>query len=229
MKKRTISITMVLLLLFAGAGLAFSETSVVGKALSSDMTDFGSYGGWKLRSNRLYQQDTQEHLAKINFPAPQRGLMEYNFDVRYEAGGLSDRMGGFGIQLFVDDAHKGKSWGNGESYLLWLNYDEDPTYGKAGFRGQVYRSYSHSRMELIEGYDVALNPRVLTQENMSLKVPVKIQVDGDTGLVKIWDPSRPGTYVRFYLDDSPGRGSYMSLRTNSLAASFDNLEVSRVR
>ncbi|MCF7913953.1 MAG: hypothetical protein K9L66_02170 [Spirochaetaceae bacterium] len=227
MKTRTISITMILLLMFAGAGLAFSETSVVGKALSSDMSDFGAYGGWRIRNNRLYQQDTQEHLAKINFPAPQRGLMEYNFDVRYEAGGLSDRMGGFGIQLFVDDAHKGKSWGNGKSYLLWLNYDENPTYGKPGFRGQVYRSYSDTHMELLEGYDVALNPAVLTAENMQLKVPVKIQVNGNTGLVKVWDPSRPGTYVRFYLDEAPKSGKYISLRTNSLAVSFGNPEVTR--
>ncbi len=227
MKKRTISITMILLLLCAGAGLAFSETSVAGKSLSGDMSDFGAYGGWKLRNERLYQQDTQEHLAKINFPAPQSGLMEYNFDVRYEAGGLSDRMGGFGIQVFVDDAHKGKSWGNGKSYLLWLNYDEDPTYGKAGFRGQVYRSYSHSRMELLDGYDIALNPSVLTRENLQLTIPVKIQVNGNSGLVKVWDPSRPGTYLRFYLDEAPESGKYISLRTNSLAVSFGNPEVTR--
>lgn len=229
MKKQTISIAMCVVLLFAGTVLAIADTSVFSANFSYGMSDYGEFGGWKVRNNRLYQQDTQEHLSKINFKAPQSGLMEYTFDVRYEAGGLSDRMAGFGVQVFVDEAHNGKSWGNGESYLLWLNYDEDPSYGKAGFRGQVYRSYGHSRMELLEGYDVALNPKVLTKENMELKVPVKIQVDGDTGLVKIWDPSRPGTYVRFYLDDSPGKGNYMSLRTNSLAASFDNLEVRKVK
>lgn len=228
MKKRTISIVMCILLLTAGATLSFADTTVLNTGFSSGMSEYGEFGGWRVRSARLYQQDTQEHLAKINFEAPQSGLMEYNFNVRYEAGGLTDRMGGFGIQVFVDKAHNGKSWGNGDSYLLWLNYDENPSYGKAGFRGQVYRSYGHSRMELLEGYDVALNPSVLTQENMSLNVPVKIQVDGDTGLVKVWDPSRPGTYVRFYLDKAPGKGSYISLRTNSLAASFDNVKVTKV-
>ena len=220
---------MCILLLFAGTALAIADSSVFSANFSYGMSEAGEYGGWKVRGDRLYQQDTKEHLAKINFKAPQSGLMEYTFDVRYEAGGISDRMAGFGIQVFVDKAHNGKSWGNGESYLLWLNYDEKPTYGKAGFRGQVYRSYGHSRMELLDGYDVALNPNVLTKENMELKIPVKIQVDGDTGLVKIWDPSRPGTYVRFYLDDSPERGNFVSLRTNSLAASFDNVKVSRVR
>lgn len=228
MKNRTISIVMCILLLTAGATLAWADTTVLRNGFSGGTSDYGEYGGWKVRSARLYQQDTSEHLAKINFEAPQSGLMEYNFDVRYEAGGMVDRMGGFGIQVFVDKAHRGKSWGNGNSYLLWLNYDENPSYGKAGFRGQVYRSYGHSRMELLDGYDVALNPNVLTQKNMSLKVPVKIQVDGDTGLVKVWDPSRPGTYVRFYLDRAPGKGSYISLRTNSLAASFDNVKVTKV-
>jgi hypothetical protein len=137
-------------------------------------------------------------------------------------------MGGFGIHIFVDDAHNGKSWGNGKSYLLWLNYDEKPTYGGAGFRAQVYKSEGHSKMRLLEGYDVPLNPKVLTVKNLDLVVPVKIQVDGRSGLVKVWDPSRPGTYVRFYLDDSPGRGRYISLRTNSLAVSFDNLKISAV-
>lgn len=228
MKNRTISVLMCILLLTAGATLAFADTTVLSNSFSDGLSDSGEYGGWRVRGDRLYQQDTKEHLAKINFEAAQSGLMEYNFDVRYEAGGLTDRMGGFGIQVFVDDAHKGESWGNGKSYLLWLNYDEDPSYGEAGFRGQVYRSYGHSHMELLDGYDVGLNPQVLTQENMSLKVPVKIQVDGDTGLVKVWDPSRPGTYVRFYLDRGPGKGNYISLRTNSLAASFDNVEVSKV-
>lgn len=220
-------VTVCVMLLFAAASVT-AETTEFYSSFVSGTSASGDYGRWAAAGGRLFQRDTDEPLAKINFKADQYGVMEYTFDVRYEGGGLSDRMGGFGIQIFVDDAYNGKSWGNGESYLLWLNYDENPSYGGSGFRAQVYKSTGNSKMEILKGYDVALNPRVLTVKNLDLVVPVKIQVDGRSGLVKVWDPSRPGTYVRFYLDDSPGRGRYFSLRTNSLAASFDNVKVSAV-
>lgn len=215
-------------ILFLTAGIVTAQTAIFTSDFRQGMSATGSYGGWRTQNGRLYQQDTREHLAKVNFKADQEGLMEYTFDVRYEGGGFSDRMGGFGLQVFVDETHRGKSWGNGSSYLLWLNYDEDPTYGGAGFRGQVYQSFGHSRMELVEGYDMKLNPSVLTAANMDLVIPLKIQVDGETGLVKMWDPTREGMYIRFFLNQAPGKGDYISLRTNSLAVSFDNLTVRRI-
>ncbi len=215
------------LLLFVATSVT-AETTRFNASFSSGTSSSGAYGEWKSSRGRLVQGDPNEALAKINFRAVQDGVMEYTFDVRYVDGGLVDRMGGFGLQVFVDDAHHGKSWGNGNSYLLWINYDENPSYGKAGFRAQVYRSTGHSKMELLDGYDIGLNPRVLTAKNLDLVVPAKIQVDGKTGLVKVWDPSRPGTYVRFYLDGAPGRGRYFSLRTNSLSVSFDNLKVTKI-
>ncbi|MDY7030258.1 MAG: hypothetical protein SVR04_18385 [Spirochaetota bacterium] len=228
MSKRMFFMTAVLVLLMACGSFLTAETNVLASKFQYGMSSAGEYGNWTVQNNRLYQMDTEEKLAKINFRAAQEGLMEYIFDVRYEGGGFIDRMGGFGIQVFVDDAHRGKSWGNGESFLLWLNYDEEPSYGKAGFRAQVYQSFSHSRMELIDGYDIPLNPSVLTAANMDLVIPVKIQIDGDTGLVKVWDPTREGMYVRFYLNKAPGEGSFISLRTNSLSVSFDNLTVTQL-
>ena len=228
MSRRMFFVTAVLVLLIACSSFLTAETNVLSSKFQYGMSSAGEYGAWTVQNNRLYQTDTDEKLAKVNFRAAQKGLVQYTFDVRYEGGGFIDRMGGFGIQVFVNDAFKGKSWGNGESFLLWLNYDENPSYGKAGFRAQVYQSFGHSRMELIDGYDIPLNPAVLTAANMDLVIPVKIQIDGDTGLVKVWDPTREGMYVRFYLNEAPGEGNFVSLRTNSLAVSFDNLMVTQL-
>lgn len=225
MVKKAVCITMVVGLLFGALVSLSADSHTFFADFDSAGFPYGEYGEWKLENGRLYQKDQDSRLAKITFEVDQSGIMEYSFNVRYEGGALSDRMGGFGLQVFVDDAHKGKSWGNGESYLLWVNYDQNPSYGQAGFRAQVYRSYTHSRMELLEGYDIPLDQRVLQAENLKVNIPVKIQVNGSNGLVKVWDPTRPGTYIRFYLDEAPGRGNYFSLRSNSLAVSFDNLSV----
>jgi len=228
MSKRVVFVMICLTLLMVSTSFITAETKVLSAKFQYSMSAAGDYGEWTVLNNRLYQTDTQERLAKVNFRAMQEGLMEYTFDVRYEGGGLVDRMGGFGIQVFVDEAHNGKSWGNGESFLLWLNYDENPSYGNAGFRAQVYQSVGHSNMELIDGYDIGLDSRVLTMDNMKLTIPVKIQIDGDSGLVKVWDPTREGMYIRFYLNKAPGKGNFLSLRSNSLAVSFDNLEVRKL-
>jgi hypothetical protein len=214
--------------LFFGAALSLSAQS-----FSADFgrtaSDAGRYGTWQVSAGRLYQRDVVEPLAKINFRVPQSGLMEYTFNVRYEGGGIEDMKAGFGLQVFVDSAHSGRSWGNGKSWLLWLNYDENATYGGKGFRGQVYKSKSHTSMQLMDAYDIELDASVLTEENLDIIVPVKITVDGRNGQVRVWDPTVDNYYYEFYLDDAPGSGNYISFRTNSLSASFDDLRVRKLR
>jgi hypothetical protein len=189
-----------------------------------------SYGSWVGINGRLYQNDVNNPLAKINFQIPQSGTMEYDFNVRYQGGGFTDRKGGFGIQIFVDKAFNGKSWGDGNSYLLWLNYDEHPTYGGAGFRAQIYRSTSNVDMTLVPGYDIALNPSVLARGNVSQIVPVKIVVNGNTGGVKVYDPTKSTPYYyAFTLPTAPGSGGYVALRTNSLSVSFGGMKVTKLQ
>ncbi|RKX76948.1 MAG: hypothetical protein DRP87_10525 [Spirochaetes bacterium] len=210
--------------------------SVAFVAAQSVQYNFNSMGGWqsasgnwRVRDGRLCQLDTKERIAKINLRVPQSGTVQYEFNVRYEAGGFEDRMGGFGIHIFADSAHPGRSWGMGRSYLLWINYDEKATYGKPGFRAQVYRSHSHSKMEIIERLDVGLPTSVLTRENASVIVPAKIVVNGNTGEVKVYDPVDPTWVYKFNLDGAPGRGNYVALRTNSLSVSFDDFKVTQLR
>jgi len=55
-------------------------------------------------------------------------------------------------------------------------------------------------------------------------IPINIKVNTRTGRIGVLDPTAP---VRFYFDVDPAvlRGDYVSLRTNSLAASFNYLTV----
>ena len=181
-------------------------------------------GRWNLTSDRLYQNDANARLAKVNVRAPQSGPMVYDFNVRYE-GGIEDGHGGFGLHVFVDNVISRESWGSGASYLLWLNYDERPiTPGiPRGFSAQLYRSVTNSRMDLVESFDLNEYAYLLTYENcVQNTVPIRIWVDGDTGEVRVYDPTDPDLSYYFYLF-LPARnlkGNWISLRTNGISLSF---------
>jgi len=177
-------------------------------------------GSWVLSGDRLFQNDANARLAKVNIRAPQSGPMIYEFNVRYEKG-IEDGHGGFGIHIFVDNVVNRASWGSGASYLLWLNYDDRPiTRGiPAGFSAQVYRSVSNSYMELLESFDLNEFAYLLTYENAAYPVPVKIWADGNTGEVRVYDPTDPDYYWYFYIGRNI-RGNWISLRTNGLSLSF---------
>jgi len=182
-------------------------------------------GNWAFGAGgRLYQNETDARLAKLNIQVPQSGPMIYEFNVRYEDG-IDDGHGGFGIHIFGEDIYHRASWGSGQSYLLWLNYDERPTIRGVprGFSAQVYRSYSNARMDLIDSYDLNEFAHLLTYENCAANtVPVKIWADGDTGEVRIFDPTDPALedYISYYLPQKNLRGNWVSLRTNGLKLSF---------
>ena len=180
-----------------------------------------SFGKWELNNQRLYQKDLEAGMARIDIPAAQAGSMVYEFNVRYQDGGVEDLHGGFGVHIFVDEFSKGRAWGNGNSYLLWLNYDANPKGITKGFSAQVYKSTSHSRMELLADFDLNEYAFLLTEENMNAIIPVKMVVNGFTGDVKIYDPT-DSTYVyKFNLGNTKAlTGNFISLRTNSLGLSF---------
>ena len=210
----------VLFLLVLGMGVSlFAQVPVHHFATGS--------GGWSFIGERLYQTaiDSNARLAKVNFQAPQSGPMIYEFNVRYEDV-ITKTHGGFGIHIFANDVVHRASWGSGASYLLWLNYDERPvTPGiPRGFSAQIYRSYSNSRMELVESFDLNEFAYLLTWENLSQPVPARIWVNGDTGEVRVYDPTDPDLqyYFYFFLDrrSLPLRGNWASLRVNGVRLSF---------
>ncbi|AEF80523.1 hypothetical protein [Leadbettera azotonutricia] len=182
-------------------------------------------GSWGFQGPRLYQNDAKARLAKVNLRIPQSGPMIYEFNARYEDG-VQDGHGGFGIHIFGDSAYNGASWGAGKSYLLWLNYDEKPLTRDipAGFSAQVYRSTTNSRMELVQSVSLNQYLPLLTWDNLSYSIPFRIWVNGDTGEVRVYDPSDPNlaNYYYFYIDrkDLPLRGNWAALRTNGIKLSF---------
>ncbi|MDR0690136.1 MAG: hypothetical protein LBG08_07750 [Spirochaetaceae bacterium] len=183
-------------------------------------------GSWAFTGPRLYQNDARAPLAKVNFRVPQSGPMIYEFNARYESG-AEDGHGGFGIHLFADTAYNAVSWGAGKSYLLWLNYDENPLRNSgipAGLSAQVYKSTSNSSMTLVDTVDLNEFAYLLTDANLSQPVPVKIWMDGSSGEVRVYDPTDPALdyYFYFYVDpkDVPLRGDWVALRTNGLKLSF---------
>jgi hypothetical protein len=177
-------------------------------------------GNWLFSGERLYQNDAQARLAKINIRIPQSDLMLYEFDARYESG-AEDGHGGLGLHVFVDSALNRASWGVGRSYLLWLNYDERPISRDIpqGLSAQVYRSYTNSRMDLVQSFDLNYYAGLLTQENLAYPVHFKIFVNGNTGEVQVYDPTAEDVYYILNLD-LPSRGEWIALRTNGLKASF---------
>ena len=182
-------------------------------------------GDWSISGNRAYQNDANARLAKVNITAPQSGSMLYEFNARYESG-AEDGHGGFGLHIFADKVYDGASWGSGNSYLLWLNYDENPLSNSipTGLSAQVYRSYTNSRMELVHSIDLSQFEDLLTTDNLAEAIPLKILVNGDTGEVRVYDPTDPDltTYYYFNIDekDIPLKGDWVALRTNGIKLSF---------
>jgi hypothetical protein len=191
-----------------------------------------AYGDWKMVGNRLAQLDTKAGMAMVHARLPQSGVMQYEFDVEY-IDGLQDRYGGFGVHLFVDQPHPRKAWGDGKSHLLWVTYDPK-AYGGWGIYGQAYRSNSKIEMDLLHRPDAYALPasyasRITADTLTKFRLPVKIVVDAGTGLIKVYDPTRPNYLYKFTLGGPLGKGTYASLRTNSLAASFGNVKVTRLQ
>jgi hypothetical protein len=182
-------------------------------------------GNWLISGERLYQNNERAGLAKVNIQVPQQGAMLYEFDARYESGG-EDGHGGFGLHIFGDSALNAPSWGSGNSYLLWLNYDENPSNAKipSGLSAQIYRSHTNTWMDLIESFDLNYLVQDVTVDDLAYPVHFKIIADGDTGEVRVYDPIDPNTYYVFYLDrrDTPLKGQWVALRTNGVRMSFTN-------
>jgi hypothetical protein len=180
-------------------------------------------GNWGFTGERLFQNDAGARLAKVNFQVPQKGPMVYQFNARYEGGG-EDGHGGFGLHVFGNSAFNGPSWGNGKSYLLWLNYDENPENSAIpkGLSGQVYRSYTNSYMELVQSVDLNKYVDYVTDEVLYAPVSFKIIADGDTGEIRVYDPIDPDAYYFFSIAnrDIPLTGNWAALRTNGVKLSF---------
>ncbi len=230
--KRVIILVSILFLLLPF--IAAAQTVLVEEGFTNSANWNAAAGDWKVRSGSFVQLDTKAGMARADRRVVQSGVMEYQFDVRYVDGGTQDYHGGFGIHIAVQNPAKAKAWGNGQSYLLWLNYDtRDVTKQKYpqhyGFRAQVYKSESSSRMQLLDRYNLSIPLELVKMDYLKMTFPVRLVVDTNTGLVKAYDPTDSSYYYYFYLDPADLKGSYISFRTNGVSISFDNFKATKVQ
>ena len=239
MKKLTLCL--ILLVAFTSFN-AFSQTVVCEDSFNVLSPWNPSYGSWMVSGGELVQTSLTAGMAMINRPVEQAGVYQVEFTASYIDGGFKNERalmegklhGGFGIHVGVDTPPAGKAWGNSKSYLLWVNMDTEvsETSPHYGFRAQVYKSDSHSRMNLVR----ELNTEIVYPDEieealyyLDYYIPFRIVVNTENGEVRIYDPVDEDYYYYFNLDPGMLKGSYVSLRTNSLSMAFDDFRVSRLR
>ncbi len=192
--------------------------------LAAQQDEYGFiHGDWEIFGGRLYQNNVRTSIAKAWLAYPQEGTVDYNFNVKLEEGLWEDGHAGVGIHIFVDKPSRGFSWGEGHSYLLWLNYDKNPGSDTIprGLSAQVYRSDANHRMVLLQSYDLSMVEKVVMTLPKDTVLPVRITADGRTGMVQVYDPLDASLSYPIKLDNTrPLKGGYVTLRTNSGGFSF---------
>ena len=232
----------VLALSVLSVGTVFAQSVVADDNFSSLGSWQAAGGAWKA-DGRLVQGDAQAPIAQIRRQLPQSGVYEMNFTIAYAAGGYKNMQealqgkyrAGFGVHIGIDKASPGRSWGNGKSYLLWVNLDtlvprNSPHFG---LRGQVYQSRSDVDMTLMDKNNVEIMP-ITAAINYLGKIPgqafpVRLVINTNDGEIRVYDPADPSYYYYFYLDPKLLKGSWVSLRTSKLSAAFNNFKVTKIR
>ncbi len=236
---------MVLVLLFVISSVCFGQQVIMYESFNT-MGNWKpapeNYGDWQIVNGRLAQLSVTSGMAKINSPVMQSGVMQYEFDVKYIDHG-NDEYGAFGIHINIDDPADGISWGNGKSFLLWVTYDPE-VYAGTGFRAQCYKSITNSIMDEVttsdmyqkDGFEIPETNTVdkvkyvyLDASYLDNAITIKVTIDSSTGTVILTDPLIPNYEWYFEIGESIPEGSYISLRTSSLAVSFDNVTVTQVK
>jgi len=214
--------------------LCFSATAE--RALISDTFDFvGEWvwnsGDWTLRGGGLAQIDGEETIATASRIVRQRGVVLYEFDLWYLSG-LSDGYGGLGLHILIDEPTGVRSWGQNDSYLLWIAYDIE-AYGTDHLYAQMYKSSGPVSMTYhnMEGSDFPLDKAIfaagdLAETTRENPLRVRLLIDTDSGNGRLYRPGGNGSYFTVDFGSSLGEGMYIGLRTNSLSVVFDNVTVS---
>jgi hypothetical protein len=224
------------------AGSLFAQ-SVVAEDTFASIGAWKSAGGRWLANGSLVQGDKNASLAQINRQIPQAGVYEVDFTVKYVDGGFTNAQAalqgkyhaGFGIHIGIDRPAAATAWGNGKSYLLWVNLDTTVARNSPhfGLRAQVYQSLTNSRMNLMKDYNVEILPLATALPALNSfagkTVPVKIIINTNDGEIRVYDPTEPGYYYYFFLDPKQLKGAWLSLRTNKLSAAFDDFKVTKIR
>ena len=209
------------------------------RILISDTLDFqgewsANSGTWETRGGQLYQLDKEERIATATRIVRQRGVLLYEFDLRY-LGGFDDGYGGFGIHILMDQPTGLRSWGQNASLLLWVTHDV-AEYGTEDLHAQVYKSTGITRMDYhgMAGDEYRLPPAVLSVDRLEQmarrgeSIRVKFLLDTEVGTGRLYHPGKDSVYYDLDLGGNLGEGMYVALRTNSVSVAFDNVTVTRL-
>jgi len=219
-----------ILMFFLVSVLGFSQTVLV-------YDDFATLGQWQIASGQwqvnaqgsLIQANINNTMTHIVRQVEQSGIVMYSFDLGY-LGGIEDNYGGVGIHMLINNPTNVRSWGNGNSYLLWLTYDI-PNYNENKIFAQMYKSSNLTTMNMMhrgKAYPVfrlTIPPPEKLKNYEGRTVPVTIIINTNTGQGKVFHPFKSDTYYSFNIGGPVARGSYFSFRTNSLAIIIDNFKV----
>ena len=197
-------------------------TAAAVSGFSREAEMFGTpEGDWSIEGGRLVQENSGAPRAKAWMQILQEGSVVYEFTMSYE-GGAEDGHGGVGIHILANSIPQGDSWGMGDSWLLWLNYDEAPTAPGVprGLSAQLYKSQSDTTMEIVETVSLrSLEP--FLADVLDSEIPIKLTFLADRGEVFITDPLGTGDGWYVELPGSAGKsGRYAAIRTNGMRVSF---------
>ena len=218
-----------MVMLFFVSVLGFSQTVLV----DDDFTTLDNWqvcnGQWQVDANgKLVQTNSTDTMTHILIPVEQSGIIMYSFDIGY-LGGLEDNYGGFGIHILANNPTTVRSWGNGNSFLLWLTYDV-PNYNANKIYAQMYKSKDITTMNMLHnGTNYPFGLLTISPEDIKKyagsTIPITIVIDTNTGQGKVYDPLNTDKYYSFNIGGPVAKGTYFSFRTNSLSVIIDNFKV----
>lgn len=189
-------------------------------------------GKWAIDGGSLVQKDESDKITHITRKVKQSGVLLYEVDITC-LGGLEDDYGGFGFHLLVDKPTGSRSWGHNRSYLFWLTYDPE-AYGKPLFFAQLYKSTGPVDMALYlmkSGDQYPMEEKGLTPSEFAkgaVTIHLKLQIDLNSGKGRLYHPGAPDSFYPLDLGIKDKGRMFVSLRTNSLAARFDNFRITRL-
>jgi len=177
-------------------------------------------GKWVLTDTTICQEDLSSKQARIDIRLPEKEVIKFSFTVEYIKGGYRNKddlknkkiHAGFGVHIGVQNPNlKKSSWGNGKSYLLWLNIDTTDWTEKnrkeyIGLRAQIYRSSSAHIMRLLR------DTRIKNNNELDRMTPGDyISIDLVSAIQKLSNRFLPITKITEYAIQ---RGLFISIQFN---------------
>ncbi|MGE5576812.1 MAG: fibronectin type III domain-containing protein, partial [Syntrophothermus sp.] len=171
---------------------------VYDEGFSGSLTWVNGGGNWALDNGGVFQSDASSTTTNTSLykALSQSGEMLFKWDTTYVSG-----IAAAGMHIFASSG----TGERGDSYLIWQN---------AG--GIILYKSESDVLKNVASWSTPTNANGQTHQ-------YAVHYSAKTGDLRIWVD---GNFVGSYKDATPlTNGSYISLRTNSTAARFDNIKV----